>query len=97
VDGNCAWGSERDCRLFSPRRLALICIPMMLFLSLFQWGYAYGSDGYRQVWGGVRQNVGFLAFALALATFAASARILAVKRRRTDASSCVATANTPLR
>ena len=53
------------------RRLALICIPTVLFLSVFQWGYAYGSDGYRQVLGGVRQNVGFVAFALALATFAA--------------------------
>jgi hypothetical protein len=53
------------------RRLALICIPTVLFLSVFQWGYAYGTDGYRQVLGGVRQNVGFVAFALALATFAA--------------------------
>lgn len=54
----------------SARRLAWVCIPMVLFLSIFQWGYAYGSDGYRQILGGVRQNVGFFAFALAVVTFA---------------------------
>ncbi len=54
----------------SARRLAWACIPMVLFLSVFQWGYAYGSDGYHQILGAVRQNVGFFAFALAVLTFA---------------------------
>ena len=31
------------------RRLAWLCLPFVLFLSIFQWGYAYGSDGYHNV------------------------------------------------
>ena len=57
----------------SADRLAWICLPMLLFLSAFQWGYAYGSDGYREVLGNIRRDVGFVAFALGVATVAACA------------------------
>ena len=50
----------------SARRLALCCLPFVFFLSIFQWGYAYGSDGYNNVLGGVRRNVGFVSFSLGL-------------------------------
>jgi hypothetical protein len=53
--------------------LAWICLPMLLFLSAFQWGYAYGSDGYHVVLGNIRRDVGFVAFALGIATLAADA------------------------
>ena len=57
----------------SADRLAWICLPMLLFLSAFQWGYAYGSDGYHVVLGNIRRDVGFVAFALGIATLAADA------------------------
>ena len=53
------------------RRLAWLCVPYALFLSLFQWAYTYGSDGFRQVHPSVRQHVGLVAFPLALATLIA--------------------------
>jgi hypothetical protein len=55
----------------SSRRLMWICVPQVLFLSAFQWGYAYGTDRYRSILGVVRQDVGFLAFVLSVATIAA--------------------------
>jgi hypothetical protein len=58
-------------KTISARRLALLCLPFVLFLSAFEWGYAYGSDGYHERLGIVRQNVGLLAFAFGLTTVAA--------------------------
>jgi hypothetical protein len=55
----------------SARRLAWLCVPLVLFLSAFQAGYTWGSDHYRLILGFVRQDVGFVAFALGLATIAA--------------------------
>jgi Glycosyltransferase family 87 len=55
----------------SARRLAFLCLPFVLFLSVFQWGYAYASDNYNQVLGVVRQEVGFVAFTLSATTLAA--------------------------
>jgi hypothetical protein len=54
----------------SAGRLAWLCAPQVLFLSAFQWGYAYGTDGYNKVLGIVRQDVGFFAFVLGFATIA---------------------------
>ena len=45
----------------SAHRLAWICIPFVLFLSIFLWGYAYGTDQYEHVLGWVRRNVGLFA------------------------------------
>jgi hypothetical protein len=53
------------------RRLAWLCLPYALFVSVFQWGYAYGSDGYRTILGSIRQYVGFVAFPLSLAVLVA--------------------------
>jgi hypothetical protein len=50
----------------SARRLALCCLPFVFFLSIFQWGYANQTDGYNNVLGGVRRNVGFVSFSLGL-------------------------------
>jgi len=58
-------------KTISARRLALLCLPFVLFLSAFEWGYAYASDGYHERLGIVRENVGLVAFALGLATVAA--------------------------
>jgi len=55
----------------SADRLALACWPFALFLGLFQWGYAYGSDQYHAVGGEVRLYAGFVALPLGLATIAA--------------------------
>ena len=55
----------------SAARLAWIALPLVMFLSMFQWGYAFGSDGYREILGIVRQSVGFPAFALGVATIVA--------------------------
>jgi hypothetical protein len=52
----------------SADRLAWMCWPFAIFLSLFEWGYAYGSDEYHQILGEVRTYVGFVAFPLGLAT-----------------------------
>jgi hypothetical protein len=51
--------------------LARLCLPLVLFLSAFQWGYAYGTDGYNKVLGIIRQDVGFCAFGLSIATIVA--------------------------
>jgi len=67
----------------SARRLAWLCLPFALFLSIFQWGYAYGSDGYHEVLGVVRRDVGFFAFPFGIATIAA----YFLARRRTAAGS----------
>lgn len=56
----------------SSARLAWICLPFVLFLSAYQWGYAYGSDNYRDTLGIVRSAGGFVAFGLAAITIAAS-------------------------
>src|SRR5262245_26591262 len=53
----------------SSRQFGWLCLPLVLFLSAFQWGYTYG-DGYRDVWGFVRRDVGFFAFSLSIATIA---------------------------
>ena len=50
------------------RRLAWLCVPFALFLSLFQWGYAYKTDYYKTVLVEVRTYCGFVAFALGMAT-----------------------------
>lgn len=50
----------------SARRLAWCCLPFVFFLSIFQWGYAYGSDAYVNVLGEVRRSVGFVSFPLGL-------------------------------
>jgi hypothetical protein len=50
------------------RHLAYCCLPYVLFLSAFQFGYEVLTDGYRQTGGVVRDNVGFVAFLLGAAT-----------------------------
>jgi hypothetical protein len=50
----------------SARRLAWCCLPFVFFLSIFQWGYAYGTDAYVNVLGEVRRSVGFVSFPLGL-------------------------------
>jgi hypothetical protein len=55
----------------SARRLAWLCLPFVVFLSVFQWGYAYGSDGYNEILGAVRRNIGFFALPFGIATVAA--------------------------
>jgi len=52
----------------SARRLAWFCAPFVLFLSVFQWGYEYGSDHYFNVHGEIRNNVGFVAFPFGVAS-----------------------------
>jgi hypothetical protein len=52
--------------------LSWICLPFVLFLSIYQWGYAYGSDQYRHTLGIVRSTGGFVAFTLAALTIAAA-------------------------
>jgi hypothetical protein len=54
----------------SCRQLEIICIPFILFLSVFQWGYAYGSDNYHQISSNIRRDVGFFAFGLSVTTIA---------------------------
>ena len=53
----------------SGRRLALICLPLVLFLSAFQWGYSY--DAYDKTLGVIRSAAGFLAFPLGVGAIAA--------------------------
>jgi len=48
--------------------LAYCCVPLVLFLSLFAFGYEVLTDGYQQVGGAIRDNVGFFAFTLQVAT-----------------------------
>jgi len=48
--------------------LAYCCIPLVLFLSLFAFGYEVLTDGYRLIGGAIRANVGFFAFSLEVAT-----------------------------
>jgi hypothetical protein len=55
----------------SADRLGWICLPMLLFLSAFQWGYAYGSDGYHAILNNIRRDAGFVAFVLGVATLVA--------------------------
>jgi len=55
----------------SSKRLAYVCVPMVLFLSAFQWGYAYGSDNYHNVLGFIRRHTGFYASGLFVVTIAA--------------------------
>ncbi|HEY0919785.1 glycosyltransferase 87 family protein [Devosia sp.] len=52
-------------------RMALAALPLVLFLSLYQWGYQFGSDGYVRTLGWVRAYGGFVAFPLGVATLAA--------------------------
>ncbi len=50
------------------RRMAYVCLPLALFLSLYHWGYQFGADQYRGAFKFVRLYGGFGAFTLALAT-----------------------------
>jgi hypothetical protein len=50
----------------SARRLAWLCLPLVMFLSVFQWGYAYGTNAYNNAGGVIRHNVGFIAFPLSM-------------------------------
>lgn len=50
----------------SARRLARYCLPFVFFLSLFQWGYTFGTDQYTNVLGIVRSCVGFVSFSLGM-------------------------------
>ncbi|MBN9016945.1 MAG: DUF2029 domain-containing protein [Rhizobiales bacterium] len=54
----------------SADRLAGLCWPFALFLSLYQWGYAFGTDQYHATGGAVRLYAGFVAFPLGVATIA---------------------------
>ncbi|PPE81412.1 hypothetical protein C3941_01465 [Kaistia algarum] len=54
----------------SADRLARLCWPFVLFLGLFQWGYAFGTDQYHAIGGEVRLYAGFVAFPLGVATIA---------------------------
>jgi hypothetical protein len=49
----------------SARRLAWFCVPFMLFLSVFQWGYEYNMVH------NIIRNVGFVAFSFGVATIVA--------------------------
>ncbi len=49
--------------------LAYCCVPYAIFLSMFQFGYEILTDGYNQVGGIVRNDVGYFAFILGLLTF----------------------------
>ncbi len=51
--------------------MALAALPLVLFLSLYHWGYQFGSDGYRSSLGWVRAYGGFVAFPLGAGTLAA--------------------------
>jgi hypothetical protein len=48
--------------------LAYCCMPVVVFLSLFAFGYEVLTDGYWQTGAIVRANVGFFAFSLEVAT-----------------------------
>ena len=65
----------------SARRLAWLCLPFVVFLDVFQWGYAIGTTSYYTpdgpTW--VRRYVGFLVFPFSLATAAA---YLSTRRRQ---------------
>ena len=50
------------------RQLAHCFVPFALFLSAFQFGYEVLTDGYREIGGSVRRNVGFISFALGITT-----------------------------
>lgn len=50
----------------SADRMAVVFLPMCLFLSLYQFGYHFASDGYRKELGWVRDYVGFVAFAISI-------------------------------
>ena len=52
----------------SGQRLSLICLPFVVFLSAFQWGYSY--DHYTEKLAVIRSIAGFLAFPLGVATVA---------------------------
>lgn len=57
----------------SADRMAFILLPLILFLSLFHFGYEFGSDEYRDQLGWVRSYVGYLAFPLGLVSIVACA------------------------
>ncbi len=50
----------------SSQRLAVACVPFILFVSVFQFGYHYVTDQYREILGVVRRDVGLVAFFLGL-------------------------------
>ena len=51
------------------RRLQLLCVPLVVFLSLYELGFA-ATGAYRGSWQAVRCNVGLPFFVLAVATIA---------------------------
>ena len=67
----------------SGRRLAFICLPFVLFLSTFQWGYSY--DHYTEKLAVIRSIAGFLAFPLGMATVASYLWSLGRSDRHSDA------------
>ncbi|THD68739.1 MAG: DUF2029 domain-containing protein [Bradyrhizobium sp.] len=55
----------------SSKALAWVCVPMVLFLSAFQWGYANGSVNYPNALAFIRRDAGFYAFGLFVVTVSA--------------------------
>ena len=51
-------------------RMAVILIPIVIFLSLFHYGYQFGSDGYRKSLGWVRYYGGYASFIINILCFA---------------------------
>jgi hypothetical protein len=48
--------------------MAIILMPAILLLSLYQFGYQFGSDAYNEELGWIRSYGGFIAFPVAIAS-----------------------------
>jgi hypothetical protein len=60
--------------------MAIVLIPAVLFLSLYQFGYQFGSDNYQKQLFWVRQYGGFIAFAVSVISIAAAVYCSAYRR-----------------
>jgi hypothetical protein len=60
----------------SADRMAIVLLPAVLLLSLYHFGFRFGSDGYNVVFGWVRSYGGFIAFAVAAASITLCATTL---------------------
>jgi hypothetical protein len=50
------------------RSAARICLPLAIFVSIYQWGYQFAAKNYREDYQFIRDYGGFVAFPLAMAT-----------------------------
>ena len=53
-------------------RIAAIFVPIILLLSLYHFGYEFGSDGYHDVLGSIRAYGGFIAFTVSVISISTS-------------------------